>query len=124
MGRILIIDDEAEIRTALREMLQRAGHEVIEAEDGKVGVVLYRKSPVDLVITDLFMPEQEGLRTMAILKREDLNVKMIAISGGGVLGSTDMLSVAEQFGASYTFAKPFCLDDMLNAVNRLLDSTA
>ena len=83
MARILIIDDEEKFRKMLRQMLERAGHEVVEAPDGKEGVKLYREKLTDLIITDIFMPEKEGIQTIKELKRDFPEAKIIAISGGG-----------------------------------------
>ena len=119
--RILVIDDEYEVRVALRKILELAGYEVAEAENGKVGVAVYRERPADVVIMDLFMPEQEGLRTIVLLRRDYPDVKVIVISGGGRLGRTDLLSVLKNFGILHTFEKPFEAQEILDAVKQLVD---
>jgi len=83
MARILLIDDDAPVRRTLRKMLERQGYEVEEAPDGKAGLTLYQENPADLIITDLIMPEMEGIETIMELRRRFPDVKIIAMSGGG-----------------------------------------
>ena len=120
MARILVIDDDRQVRTLLRMILEREGHEVIEAPDGKVGIELYRNEPADVVITDIFMPEKEGLETIMDLRREYPEVKLIAISGGGRLKPHEYLVVARKLGARFTLTKPFERDGLLEAVTGIL----
>jgi len=84
MERILIIDDESQIRSMLRLMLERAGYEVVEASDGIDGIRIYRQNPTDLIITDLIMPNKDGIGMIIDLKKEFPEVKIIAMSGGGL----------------------------------------
>jgi YesN/AraC family two-component response regulator len=84
MARILIIDDESQIRSMLRLMLERVGYEVVEAPDGIEGIRKYREKPADLIITDLIMPNKDGIGMIIDLKKEFPEVKIIAMSGGGV----------------------------------------
>ncbi len=114
--RILVIEDDEQTRRMLAEMMRRAGYEVLEAPDGRVGVQLFRAETVDLVITDILMPEKDGLETIRDLKRESPDVKIIAISGGGRTGLLDFLPVARQLGAARTFAKPTDRRELLSAV--------
>ena len=120
MAKILIIDDEEQVRLYLRRILEPEGHEVVEAPDGKVGLQLYREEPVDLIITDVFMPEKEGLEIIRELRSEYPEVKIIAISGGGRTGNLDFLPLAKTFGALRTLAKPFDRQEMLDAVQEVL----
>jgi DNA-binding response OmpR family regulator len=120
MPRILLIDDEEPLRTLLRTTLERAGYEVIEASDGKIGLQLLAESSVDLVITDLVMPEKEGLETILELRRQNSSAKIIAISGGGRMNPKVNLAMAEQFGALCTLAKPFSQQEILDAVAEAL----
>jgi len=120
MARILIIDDEEQMRGMLRQMLERAGYEVIDAADGKEGMKLFRREPADLIITDLLMPEKEGLETIMELRREFPGTKIIAISGGGREGILDFLPAARKLGACATLAKPFERQEMLDAVAKAL----
>jgi CheY-like chemotaxis protein len=119
MARILIIDDDSQILDMLRQTLERDGHEVVDASDGKEGLILYRKNPTDLIITDLIMPEKEGIETIMELRQDFPDVKIIAISGGGRLEPGQYLSMAKSFGVQYTFAKPVEREDLLEAVREL-----
>ncbi|MDB6113590.1 MAG: response regulator receiver domain [Lacunisphaera sp.] len=120
MSRLLLIDDDARLREMLSSALARAGHIVIEARDGRQGANLFRAAPPDLVITDLVMPEQEGLETIIELHREWPALPIIAISGGGSL----YLAMAAKLGAHRILAKPFALSVLLLAVAELLASPA
>jgi len=105
MARILVIDDEPDIRTFLEEILESAGHEVILAADGREGVRQHCTSPADLLITDLFMPNQEGLETIREFRARFPEVAIIAMSGKAA--ALTMLSVAQKFGAVGVLHKPF-----------------
>ncbi len=122
MARILVIDDEQNVRDLLRDVLEEDGHEVVEAPDGSVGYDLYRARPADLVITDLIMPNKEGLQTIFELRRDYPEIKIIAMSGGARMGRHDGLPIARTFGALRTFQKPFNLAELLQAVHELLES--
>ena len=86
MARILIIDNDVQILNMLRQTLEREGYDVLKASNGKQGIRLHREEPVDLIITDIIMPEKEGIETILELKRDYPDVKIIAISGGGRTG--------------------------------------
>jgi DNA-binding response OmpR family regulator len=118
MARILIIDDDPDMRAMLEKFLTSAGHEVILAADGRKGVEKYRTSPADLVITDLFMPNQEGLETIGELRRRFPEVAIIAMSGRPDSGT--MLSIAQKFGAIGMLHKPFAADELIAAVKKAL----
>ena len=120
MARILIIDDEDELRSMLRQMLEHAGHEVTEAADGAIGIEIYERDTPDLIITDIIMPEKEGVETIIALRRADPTLPIIAISGGGRLDATDFLSMAKKLGARQTLTKPFRRDQLLEAVSECL----
>jgi DNA-binding response OmpR family regulator len=120
MARILVIDDEPEMRTILRQILEKAGYEVVDASNGREGLRRYSEKPADLVITDLVMPEKEGIETILDLKRKFSGVKIIAVSGGGQVGPRDYLKLAGELGALKTFAKPFSMGELLKAVQELL----
>ncbi|WP_028317926.1 response regulator [Desulfobulbus elongatus] len=119
--RILVIDDDDQMRTLLRQVMEWAGHEVIEAGNGREGMQKYRKRPADLVITDLIMPEQEGLETISSLKKEYPRLKIIAISGGGRIGPEAYLPAAQELGADRVFSKPFDVRELAEAVQELLN---
>ena len=121
MARILVIDDDEQIRRMLRQMLERVGYEVADAPDGDEGIRLYRKRPADVVITDIIMQEKEGLQAIMELRREFPGVKIIAISGGGRLGGPESyLDFAKRFGAVRTFTKPIRKEKLLNAISEVL----
>ncbi len=120
MARILIIDDEERVRRTLRRMLEPAGHEVVEAADGKEGVELYKGDSVDLVLMDLIMPEKEGIQAAAELRHYDPYVKIIAISGGGRIGDAQVLKIAQKFGIEHALPKPIRLGKLLALVNEVL----
>ena len=117
MARILVIDDDADMRALLEQTLKSAGHEVALAADGRKGVEQYRTKPADLVITDIFMPNQEGLETIMELRRSFPEVAIVAMSGR-VPGT--MLSIAQKLGAVEVLQKPFVAEELLLAVARAL----
>jgi two-component system response regulator (stage 0 sporulation protein F) len=114
MATILIIDDEDTVRVLLRSALKAAGYEVVEAANGREGLALYRQRPADLVITDIAMPELNGLDMILELTRYFLDAKVIAISGGGE--EKNVLDVAKLLGARRTMQKPFSMLQLLDAV--------
>jgi two-component system response regulator (stage 0 sporulation protein F) len=121
MATILVIDDEASIRTLLRGVLEDAGHRVIEAHDGKEALTIYHKKRPDLVIMDLLMPEVDGLEATLQLSREYVDTKIIAMTGAQ--GDRNFLDVAQLFGACRAFEKPFDLQQMLRAVQEELTAS-
>ena len=120
MTRILVVDDDLQLREMLRQMLEQVGYEIIDAPNGKVALDLYRESPTDLIITDLIMPEKEGIETIIELRREFPDARIIAISGGGRFVTEDYLYIARKLGALHTLSKPFKRQDMLDAVADVL----
>ena len=120
MFRILVIDDDVQVRKMLRLTLAAEGFDVMEAQDGKVAMRLFRQDPADLVITDLIMPEKEGIETIIELKRDYPGIKIIAISGGGRIDPKDYLYLAEKLGAQITLEKPFSRKEVLDAVYTLI----
>jgi CheY-like chemotaxis protein len=120
MGRILIIDDDVQILNMLRQILEREGYEVVSAINGNEGIRLYREKPTDLIITDLIMPEKDGIETIMELRRDFPDVKIIAISGGGRSHPRPYLNSAKELGAQYAFAKPVKREELLKAVRELL----
>jgi two-component system, chemotaxis family, chemotaxis protein CheY len=120
MAKILIIDDDKMVRDTLRMALTAAGHQIILAGDGKQGVKAFTEIKPDLVITDILMPEKEGVETIGDIRKLNAKMPIIAMSGGGRVGNMSFLAIAKQFGANRTFAKPFELDEVLDAVTELL----
>ena len=120
MARIIIIDDDVQIRVLLKEILQQEGYEVVDAPDGLEGVRLYRENPADLVITDIIMPEKEGLEIIRELRTDFPEVKIMAISGGGRIGPEPYLQIAERLGAKSILTKPIERDELIGAVRMAL----
>ncbi len=120
MSRILIIDDDEQIRSLIREVMERDGHEVIEAPDGATGTRSFREITPDLVITDIIMPDKDGLETIAEIRELDPKVRIVAISGGGRQVDRDYLPAAKAFGADRVLYKPFRPRDVRTAVRELL----
>lgn len=123
MARILIIDDDEVLLYLFRQMLEQAGYEVVEALNGEVGLKLFRAERADLIITDIFMPEKDGLETIQDLRREFPRVKIIAMSGGEKRRHFSFLEAAQGLGADCVFAKPFKREEMLATIQELLDET-
>ncbi|MDB4444242.1 response regulator [bacterium] len=120
MANILIIEDDDQLRTMLREMLERIGYKVTEARNGNEGIERYRENPADLVITDIIMPEKEGVETIIELTRDFPDVNIIAISGGGRVPAEEYLRMVKKLGAKHTLVKPFIREKLLEAVKDLI----
>lgn len=120
MAKILIIDDDSGVREVMARALSRDGHEVATAADGNEGLSVARREPPDLVITDIFMPEREGLDTIMELRRWRPDLRIMAISGGGHFASGDYLRVARDMGATVTMSKPIDMRTLSETVSSLL----
>lgn len=120
MSQILVIDDDEGLRRVLGQILVRAGYAVAEAADGRQGLKAFRKAPVDLVICDLIMPDQEGLETISVLRKEFPTLKIIAISGGARVTGYDFLPAATGLGANMAISKPFSREQILESVEKLI----
>jgi CheY-like chemotaxis protein len=118
-ARVIVIDDQEPIRRIIRRALEPEGYEVLEAGDGAMGVDLLRRSGAALVITDIFMPGQDGIETLRQIRKEFPDVKVIAMSGGGVTGQ-DLTKGAELLGAARTLDKPFTTRDVVGLVEEVL----
>lgn len=118
--RILVVDDEDDVRVTLRRMLESDGYEVLEASNGRVAMSLCRSEPVDLCMIDIFMPEQEGMETIQAIRREFPDSKIIAFSGKapGVY-----LRMARLLGAQATLEKPLRLNAVLETVRAVLNGS-
>jgi CheY-like chemotaxis protein len=120
--RILIIDDDPNILELYSRLLKKHGYDTIEAKNGKIGMKLYRENPTDLIITDVVMPEKEGIEVIRELRRDFPDAKIVAISGGGIATSGAMcLQIADRLGACRTFTKPISSAELLKAVQELLE---
>lgn len=122
MQKILIIDDDEDVRSMLKMTLEMEGYNVLTANDGNMGTKLYRENPADLIVTDIIMPEKEGLETIRELHKDFPGVKIIAISGGGEYALSQYLDVAKQFGAVNAFSKPVDLDALLHEIKKHVPS--
>jgi CheY-like chemotaxis protein len=121
MGHILVIDDDPTIRSLVAGLLDARGHSFVQAVDGRAGVALFAKGGFDLVVTDIVMPEQEGIETITSIRRTNRMVPILAISGSATIGgSGDYLRAAAALGASATLQKPFTPEAFIAAVERLL----
>jgi two-component system, chemotaxis family, chemotaxis protein CheY len=116
MALILVIDDKATMRELVRRMLERAGHAVVDAEDGEAGMAAFGRHRPDIVITDLIMPKKEGIETIRQVRHLQPSAKVIAMSGGDEVN----LHSAKKLGADEILAKPFEMAVLLEMVNRLL----
>ena len=122
MARILIIDDAKPVRYTLKEEMEKYGYEVVEAADGRAGLDLQGREPADLVVTDIFMPEMDGLETIFELKRDYPDIPIIAISGHGNFGTVDYLRVSERLGADAVLSKPIEIEELVALVRCLLSA--
>lgn len=122
MATILIIDDDTQSRIFLRMSLERAGYKVVEAENGRAGMKRQRECQADLIITDIIMPEKEGIETIIAFRIEFPDTKIIAISGGGKMRSEKYLRMDATIGAHRVLFRPFAKNEILEAIQGLLNS--
>lgn len=123
MAHLLIIDDDTDIRAIIKRHLENAGHTVVDAADGKTGLIEFHKTHIDVVITDIFMPGQEGIETIRMLKKLSPALKIIAISGS-YTREDGYLSAARALGADHTLAKPFRSKQLVDLVAQCLNSAS
>ena len=121
MPGILLVEDEKELREMLKILLVRNKYTVLEAVDGKDAIVHFKPSMTDLVITDLIMPDEDGLKVIMKLRELKQSIKIIAISGGGKAGPGSYLKLAEALGANAVFSKPFSINDLIAKIKFLLN---
>lgn len=117
---ILIVDDDETIRRLIIRLLEKEGYTTIVANNGRDGLLKYDKSKIDLVITDIIMPDMEGIEFIISLKKLNPEIKIIAISGGGYLPATDYLETAKDFGVVESFSKPFDISALIKKVREVL----
>jgi CheY-like chemotaxis protein len=120
MATILVIDDDDQFRKLLRKLLEKEGHTVAEAGNGKEGMRCCRQTSCDLVLTDIVMPDQEGIQTIIELRRQFPGVKIVAMSGGGQIGPDSYLDLARKLGAQQTLTKPFDLQALRSVLDSVL----
>lgn len=123
MARILLVDDDEPVRQMLAEMLEDMGHSVAQAADGGTCLERVEERDFDLLITDIVMPEQGGLRAIDGVRQVAPTIKILAISGGGsLLGSQDYLELAQSLGADATLRKPFRRAELTEVIAGLVAS--
>lgn len=122
MPKILVVDDNETFRTALCMTLEKWGYDVQQAADGREALTQQHATPSEILLTDLIMPDKEGLETIQDFRRQHPNVVIIAMSAGGRMDAKDMLKMARQFGASQTLSKPFSQTELEDAINLALET--
>jgi len=122
MAKILVVDDEAELRSLLSAVLAMDGHKILVAGDGDAALKIQEATPVDLLVTDIFMPNKDGMETIAAFRKNFPAVKIIAVSGGSRQGNQDYLQVAKQIGADVCMVKPFSIEELSNTIKSLLQA--
>ncbi len=122
MKNILVIEDNENMLNMLEDLLGRAGYQVVSAIDGVAGMKAFNKSRPDLVLTDIIMPDKEGLEVIMDLVKHEPRPKIIAMSGGGMLDPKTYLSIAQKLGADEIIQKPFRPSELLTMVEKLLTS--
>ncbi|MDH5230605.1 MAG: response regulator [Gammaproteobacteria bacterium] len=120
MAKVLIVDDEESIRGFVKQVVEMQGHEAKEAENGRIAADLYENFQADLVITDLIMPEMDGLELIVHVKKKYPSVKIIAMSGRAALDTRHYLEFANRFGANKILEKPVDMDTLINTIAEVL----
>jgi DNA-binding response OmpR family regulator len=122
MPGVLIVEDDKELREMLKLALLRRNFTVLEAENGKVAITHFKPLITDVVVTDLIMPEEDGLKVVIKLRELKPSIKIIAISGGGKVGPGSYLNLAKALGADATYSKPFSINEVVIKIEELLNS--
>lgn len=117
--RILIVDDNADLRDSLRLLLARLGYDAEAARDGQQAMEIQRRRPAAILITDIFMPRQDGIETIEAFRRNWPSIKIVAMSGGEAVATRDYLEVAPDIGADAVLRKPFTLELLQEVLRRL-----
>jgi CheY-like chemotaxis protein len=120
MSHILVVEDSEDLRFIIKDILKKAGHQVSEACDGSEVAQILAEASIDLVITDILMPEQEGVQTILQIRRNQPDIRIIGMSGGGAGGAEHYLEMAREFGANATMQKPFKKAQLLELVDTVL----
>ena len=122
MVRILVLDDDPLIQTTLPLMLREHGHEVLTAANGKLGLRLLQTEPVDLVLTDILMPEADGIEVVRAVVKQHPTVALVAMSGGSSrLQGADAVHLSSLLGAHAVLLKPFGEEELLEAIRSALE---
>jgi CheY-like chemotaxis protein len=120
MPGVLIVDDDKDLREMIKTSLIRRKYTVLEAENGKEAIMHFKPTLTDLVVTDLIMPDEDGLKVIIKLKEIKPSIKIIAISGGGKVGPGSYLNLAQALGADAIYSKPFSINDLISKIEELL----
>lgn len=120
MACVLVVDDDEQIRKLLRSLIEPENIEVLEAENGKKAIALYKEQRIDLVLLDIIMPEMEGIETIIKMKTINPQVPFIGISGGGKMAGEYYLKMMKTFRPRFLFKKPIDTDELLQAVHEIL----
>lgn len=124
MATILVIDDDAPMRRIMNRLLSAEGHSVIEAPNGRLGLDAFRIHRPALVVTDILMPEKEGIETIRAIRQVNSETRIVAVSGGGHGHHMQYLDMARELGADASLSKPFRGAELVDTVNRLLPRIA
>jgi DNA-binding response OmpR family regulator len=122
MPGILLVEDEKELREMLKISLVRRKFTVFEADNGKEAIIHFKPSMIDLVVTDLIMPDEDGLKVIIKLREIKPSIKIIAISGGGKAGPGSYLHLAKALGADAIYSKPFSINELIFRIEELLNN--
>ncbi len=122
MPGVLIVEDEKELREMLKISLNRRDFTVLEADNGKEAIIHFKPLITDIVVTDLIMPEEDGLKVIMKLRELKPSIKIIAISGGGKAGPGSYLNLAKALGADAVYSKPFSINDLIATIEELLSN--
>jgi CheY-like chemotaxis protein len=122
MPGVLIVEDDKELREMLKLSLLRRNFTVLEAENGKAAITHFKPLITDLVVTDLIMPEEDGLKVVIKLRELKPSIKIIAISGGGKVGPGSYLNLAKALGADAVYSKPFSINELIAKIEQLLET--
>jgi DNA-binding response OmpR family regulator len=124
MARILVIDDDHAVRLTMEVILEHEGYEVVFANDGEQGIRMFDRARPDLVISDIIMPNKEGIETITAIRERSPTTPIIAVSGGGRIGNADFLTMAMKVGANEVLPKPFEGEELTAVVGRLIAEAA
>jgi DNA-binding response OmpR family regulator len=120
MPGILLVEDDNDLREMLKDTLSRKNFTVLEAKNGRDAIMHFKPAVIDLVVTDLIMPEEDGLKVIMRLREMKPGLKIIAISGGGKAGPGSYLNLARALGADAIYSKPFSINDLITRIEELL----
>lgn len=120
MAKVLLVEDDEDVRYALAKFLRHSGHTVAEAVDGKQALAMVGREAFDIVITDIIMPEADGIEVVLEVRKRYPGLPIIAISGGGRIGQAEYLDAAQTLGASAVMQKPLDTDVLLKRIEELV----